>query len=245
MLVAAHQACFVPWLGYFHKMALADRFVLLDDVQYEEQNFQNRNRFKLSSGVRWLTVPVERHGQGELLCEKRVVPDERDDWRRRLWLTIENAYARAPHFARYAPAFREVFASSWERLFELDLRLIELCREFLSITTPMARTSELGARGKKSELILDFCGKVGGDEYLSGAGGSRGYLEVDRLAAGGVKVAWQRFDHPVYPQQHMQLGFQPHLSVLDLLFNCGPDSRAILLGERAEPTVQAALAAGR
>src|SRR6185312_5018815 len=98
---------------------------------------------------------------------------------------------------------------------------------------------------KKSELILDFCKKVGGDTYLSGAGGSRGYLEIDRLAEGGVKVAWQKFDHPIYPQQHMQLGFQPHLSVLDLLFNCGPNSRAILLGPSQKAPEQTAITASQ
>lgn len=230
MRVAAHQACFVPWLGYFHKMALADRFVLLDDVQYEDQNYQNRNRFKLNVGVRWLTVPLERGSREQRICDKRLVPEERDGWRRRIWLTLESAYRRAPFFERYATELSAILSRRFERLLDLDLALLEKCREWLEIETPMVTTSTLGASGRKTELVADFCQKVGADEYLSGAGGSRGYLDLALLADRGVRVTWQEFAHPVYPQLHPQHGFQPHLSVLDLLLNCGPKSRDLLLG---------------
>ena len=60
MMVAAHQPAYLPWLGYLAKIAAADLFVVMDDLQYEAQNFQNRNRIKTGTGPAWITVPVER-----------------------------------------------------------------------------------------------------------------------------------------------------------------------------------------
>src|SRR4051812_36707892 len=228
MILAAHQPCFVPWLGYFHKIAHADCFVVLDHVQYEKQNYQNRNRMKLPNGVGWVTVPVENRALDERICDKRVTYDGAGDWPRRLWRTIEQAYARAPWFNHYAPALRDALEPRWNLLVDLDLHLLELCLDWLSIRTPRILSSSLGLTEKKSELIAELCARTGANVYLAGAGGSRDYLDVPMLAARGVEVRWQAFTHPTYPQQHG--AFASHLSVLDLLFNCGPDSRAILLG---------------
>ena len=60
MILAAHQPHYLPWLGYLDKVAKADLFVVMDDLQYEAQNFQNRQRLKLADGARWVHVPLLR-----------------------------------------------------------------------------------------------------------------------------------------------------------------------------------------
>lgn len=231
MIVAAHQPSFLPWLGYLDKMARADLFVVMDDLQYEAQNFQNRNRIKLNNGIGWLTVPLERGHQTDRICDKRIQnggTNPKEHWQRRIWNSLVIHYRRAPHFARYAGDLEEIFLRSWTHLVDLDLRILELARGWLSITTPVVLASSLELAGEKTDRILDLCRKVGARSYLSGAGGSTGYLDVAALREGGVGVEWQTFQHPVYPQRYPQLGFVPSLCFLDLLFNCGPDSRAIL-----------------
>ncbi len=225
-MVAAHQPCYLPWLGYFDKIARADLFVVLDDVQYEHQNFQNRNRLKVNNGVVWATVPVEYHGRVERVCDKRIVAERpsRQHWQRRTWRTLSVHYGRAPHFARYREELEEVYHRRWERLIDLDLHLLRLCLRWLGIARPMVFSSEIGVRGQKSELIRDLCRKTGANRYLSGCGGSREYLDVDALRRDGVEVVWQEYAHPMYPQRYPQLGFVPKLSVLDLVLNCGPES---------------------
>ena len=232
MIVAAHQPSFLPWLGYLDKLARADLFVVMDDLQYEAQNFQNRNRIKLNNGVGWLTVPLERGHQSDRICDKRIQngsTNPREHWQRRIWNSLVIHYRRAPHFARYADELEEVFQRSWTHLLDLDLHILELARRWLSITTPVVLSSSLELAGEKSERILDLCRKVGARTYLSGAGGSAGYLDVAALERAGVAVDWQSFEHPIYPQRYPQLGFVPNLCFLDLLLNCGPDSRALLL----------------
>jgi hypothetical protein len=237
MIVAAHQPSYLPWLGYLDKLARADLFVVMDDLQYEAQNFQNRNRVKLNTGAAWLTVPVERGHQSDRVCDKRIrdQASAREHWQRRTWATLTVHYGRAPHFARYAGELEEVYRRPWQRLVDLDLHVLDLARRWLGIKTPVVLASSLGLAGQKTDRILDLCRVVGARVYLSGSGASSGYLDVDRLRAGGVAVAWQSFRHPIYPQRYPELGFVPNLAFLDLVLNCGPESRALLAGVEPEP----------
>jgi len=224
MIVAAHQPSYLPWLGYLAKMAAADVFVVMDDLQYEAQNFQNRNRIKLDRGTGWLTVPVERGSLTDRILDKRIAHEAnpRQHWQRRTWATIETHYRRAPMWSVYAPALRELYARPWTSLVDLDLHVLDLARTWFGITTPVIRASTLGLRGAKTERILALVRAVGATTYLSGRGGSTTYLDVELLERSGVEVAWHAFDHPTYPQRYPELGFVPNLAFVDLLFNRGP-----------------------
>jgi hypothetical protein len=231
VIVSAHQPHYLPWLGYLDKVAAADVFVVMDDLQYEAQNFQNRNRVKVNNGAHWLTVPLQKSSRDERICDKLINNSVtgKESWQRRHWETLRTHYGRAPHFARYAEELEAVFARSWERLIDLDLHMLKLHLDWFGIHRPVVLASSLDLTGKKSERIVDLCKKIGARTYLSGAGGSRGYLELDQFADAGVQVAWQRYEHPVYSQRYG--GFVSHLAALDALFNCGPESRALVIKE--------------
>jgi len=237
MIVAAHQPHYMPWLGYLDKLAKADLFVVMDDLQYEAQNYQNRQRLKLANGVQWLTVPLERGSQTDRICDKRIDNrgSQRQHWQRRTWLTIELNYRRAPYWERYADELRGIYAQTWVSLLELDLKMLDLARRWLSIDTPVVRASKLGLRGHKTERLIDMCRKVDARCYLSGGGGSTEYLDVERMGRAGVGVIWQHFRHPQHTQRYPEAGFTSHLGFLDLVLNCGPASRDILF-ERSHPT---------
>jgi WbqC-like protein family len=234
VIVAAHQPHYLPWLGYLDKLAKADLFVIMDDLQYEAQNFQNRQRLKTQSGATWLTVPLERGTQSDRICDKKIdnSGSPKQHWQRRTWLTIEHAYARAPYFGRYADELRELYARPWASLLALDLHVLQLARGWFGIETPMVMASSLGLTGHKTDRILDMCKKVGARAYLTGGGGSADYLDSERLGRGGVGVIWQHFQHPMHAQRYG--AFTSHLGFLDLLFNCGEASRDILF-ERSHP----------
>ncbi len=236
MIVAAHQPHYLPWLGYLDKLAKADVFVVMDDLQYEAQNFQNRQRVKINSGATWLTVPLRRGAQNDRIIDKAIdnTATGRHHWQHRAWRTLEIHYGRTPFFAQYRDELHAVFTSRWERLIDLDLHMLELARTWLGITRPIVRASTLGLRGQKSERIIDMCKKVGAKLYLSGNGGSTGYLDETALKDAGVGVMWQRFHHPHYPQRYSKVGFVSHLGFIDLLFNCGPEARQILWGRAEE-----------
>jgi hypothetical protein len=231
VIVAAHQPHYLPWLGYLDKLAKADRFIVMDDLQYEDQNYQNRQRLKLADGPHWFTVPLVRGAQSERIIDKRIdntAHGSRHHWQRRTWRTLQVHYGRAKHFARYAGDLEILYTRRWNYLLDLQLYVLDLACAWLDIRTPIVRASTLRLSGQKTDRILDFCQKIGAKIYLTGAGGSTGYLDTDKLAAAGVTTMWQRFAHPTYPQRYPACGFVSHLAFLDLLLNCGPDSAAVV-----------------
>jgi hypothetical protein len=231
MILAAHQPSYLPWLGYLDKVAKADVFVVMDDLQYEAQNFQNRNRVKLAAGPAWVTVPVDRGTQTDRICDKRIqnCPNPKEHWARKTWKTLEVNYGKAAHFAPYRDELADFFARPWERLVDVDLHVLEMARTWFGINVPVIRSSTLELQGQKTDRIIDLCRKIGSKVYLSGRGGSTEYLDVELMKKAGITVLWQSFQHPIYPQRYAGLGFVPNLAFLDLLLNCGPQSRDILL----------------
>jgi WbqC-like protein len=230
MIVAAHQPHFLPWLGYLAKLASCDLFVVMDDLQYESQNFQNRNRVKVNNGTAWLTVPLARGPQNERIRDKQIDASKngKEDWQRRSWETLKVHYGACPYFDHYAGDLEQVFTRRWKKLLDLNLHMLELHRAWFGLCTPVLLASSLALRGVRTGRILDLCRAVGIDSYLSGSGASTAYLDTQLLARHGVRVAWQVFHHPEYPQRYPQQGFVPRLCALDLLLNCGPSSREIL-----------------
>lgn len=243
MIVTIHQPHFLPWLGYMERMRRADLFILLDHVQYERQNYQNRVKIKTNHGPRWLTVPVSRGSQSDTILEKVVLDgwDGNTTWGQRAFMSLWYPYRRAACFDLYAGPIKEILEARWERLVDLDLKTIEFLREALSIKTPMVRSSELGATSQKSDLILELCRKVGADVFLGGLGGSRGYLDEQAFAEAGIRIEWHEFRHPRYWQQPKPDEFVEGLSAIDLLFNCGPRSAEILAEAGRQPVPLAAL----
>jgi hypothetical protein len=236
MIVAAHQPHYLPWLGYLDKLAKADLFVVMDDLQYEAQNFQNRQRVKINHGASWLTVPLAHGSQADRICDKRIdnSGSPRQHWQRRHWATLETHYGRAPFFRHYADELRDVYTRPWTSLVELDLHMLELARYWLDLSVPIVRSSSLGLTGQKTDRLIDLCKKVGARAYLSGGGGSTSYLDVEQMGRAGIGVIWQHFVHPRHPQRYGELGFAPRLGFLDLVLNCGDASRDVLF-DRAHP----------
>ena len=220
MKVAIHQPQYLPWLGYFDKMDQADCFVLLDDVQFKKNEWQNRNRIKAAAGWQWLTVPV-LHRFPQLIHEVRI--NQADPWSRKHLRALVSNYASAPFFDLHRPFFEEIYAREWTLLLDLNLTTITYLVETLGIRTKLVLASSLPvpAGVEATQRLIAICQAVGGDTYLSGVGG-RGYLDLARFEEAGIQVVFQAFRTKPYPQRFG--AFVPDLSVVDLLFNCDDDS---------------------
>lgn len=232
MIVAVHQPHFLPWLGYLDRMRQADLFVVLDHVQFERRNYQNRTRILVDGRPQWITVPVQQHSQQERIIDKRLdnpPPGEARWWGPNLARTLRHAYRDAPFLEDYAADLCGILESRWERLADIDRASVDFLRDAFGIRTPLVMSSELDVPGTKSQLILNLCLAAGADTYLAGLGGSRHYLDRDAFAEAGVDIAWQAFEHPRYRQAGGG-EFVAGLSAVDLLFAEGPRSAALLAG---------------
>lgn len=225
MTLTAHQPVYLPWLGLFHKIALADAFCYFDDVQYLKKDWNNRNKIKTPHGPLWLTVPVKTSGHREKkLCDIEI--NNEVNWRRKHLQSILLSYKKAPYFNKYAVFFEEVYEREWKYLSELNEHMLRWFLQELGITVSYYKASELHFQGTKSDLVLNMCKKLKADTYIFGALG-RDYAKQEDFMSAGIRVEFQDYHHPVYPQLHGE--FTPHMSVIDLLFNCGERSLEIIM----------------
>ena len=225
--VAIHQPNYLPWSGYFHKIARCDVFVYLDAVQYPRgQSFGARNRIKTPNGAAFLTIPVSVPKQHDGKAPYTEVGFADDRWKEKHLKTVTGSYRRAPHYDEvYALYERELQP---DRPFvELTIGLIEAFCGYLGIETKRVRLSDtVETAHQKTDLIVDICQALGADAYLSGTGGGRDYNDEELLGTHGIELRYDTFEPPVYPQ--LWGDFEPGLSVLDLLFNCGPGGRELV-----------------
>ncbi|MBW2340006.1 MAG: WbqC family protein [Deltaproteobacteria bacterium] len=209
-------------------MDWADIFVIYDDVQYTKRDWRSRNRIKTQSGPLWLSVPVlSKDRRGQLISEAMIVYDTA--WNLKHAESISAAYARARYFQDYFPSIKEILGKNHKYLIDLNMELIVCFKDVLNIKANIVYSSALKVDGNSTERLVNICVELGAREYLSGDAG-RNYIEEDQFMERGIKVKYHNYKHPEYPQ--LFGGFVPHLSVVDLLFNCGPESLDYLTGKR-------------
>jgi hypothetical protein len=230
MIVSINQPAYLPWLGYFERIAASDLHIVLDHVQFEKNSFTNRNKARTKEGSTWLTVPLATKGHFGDLAIHSLQFGANDPWQKKHWATLRMNYARAPFFKEYAPAYEALYSRTWSGFGAMVRAFLEQHLCDLGIATALRYSSEMGVVGTKSELVLNLCRAVQADTYLSGALG-RNYLDEASFAAAGIAVSYQDYPHPTYAQ--CQPGFEPFMGVLDLIFNHGPSSLEVLRNHAA------------
>lgn len=224
--VVIHQPDFLPYLGFFHRFLRSDLWVVLDDAQFVASgSWHNRDKIKTREGWRWLTVGVKKCPLSTPINEVLL---SGKGWEEKNLNLLKESYRKAPFFGEIFPAVERLYGHDCTRMIDFNMRSIAMLMEMFGIAIETVFASALKARGSKTERLVDICRKTGASDYLTGTG-SRDYLEEALFAAEGMRVAWQEFTHPVYPQQHGD--FIPYLSAIDMLFNCGADESRRLLRE--------------
>jgi hypothetical protein len=227
-ILTAHQPAYMPWLGYFHKIGLADEFVLLDEVQFEKNSFTNRNKIKTANGEAWLTIPLEMKGHiGRNINEMRI--DENSDWRKKHWNSLFLSYKKAPFFSHYSDFFETYYKNTTTSVLT---EFIKVSSDFffkeLNILLKMEELSKLGITSKKQELIMDLCKKTGSDVFVFGSQG-KDYADIEFFKSQAIKCFFQEYKHPEYNQLWGE--FKPYMCILDCLFNLGAERTAEIIFE--------------
>jgi hypothetical protein len=225
MRVVILQPGYIPWLGFFEQLQRADVFVIYDDVQFDRRGWRNRNRIKGPDGQVWLTVPVVQKGHfGERVCSVHI--DNQQAWKRKHIESLRRFYARAPFFKRYFEPLAETIKKSHEKLIDLDISLIYLLAQWIGEPpAKFRRSSEMAIEGGRTSRLLNICKALGADKYYTGAA-AKNYFESNLFDDAGIRVEFQNYRHPVYPQLFGE--FIPYLSIVDLLFNKGEEAAEII-----------------
>lgn len=230
MIITIHQPEYLPWLGFFDRVRNSDIFVFLDDVQFQKNAWMNRNRIKTNQGWQWLNIPIR--DRKSIKNINKIEIDNTKDWKRKQWKAIQFNYSKSPYFKDYSWLFEDFFSHDWKMLAEADIYLIKKIMEILGVATKLEQSSLLNIEGKATDRLVKICQELRADNYLAGPGfteeGQHHHMEEEKFKEANIKVIRQEFSHPVYPQLFGKIGFVSHLSIVDLLFNCGEKSLEII-----------------
>jgi glutaredoxin-related protein len=223
MRVGIIQSNYIPWRGFFDFIDDVDLFIFHDDLQYTKSDWRNRNRIKTPQGWQWLTVPVKQGHTRRLIMETQI--DYSRQWQKMHFNKLQANYYAAPFMDNFLDDFMSIINQEFSKISDLNVALCRWVMEVLEIRTPLRFSPEFSPVGKKTARLIDILTKVGADAYLSGPAAA-GYLDVELFRRHGIRLEFKSYDYPSYPQLWGE--FVGEVSVLDLLFNTGPEARRYL-----------------
>lgn len=216
--VSIHQPHYLPWLPYLGKIAHSDCFVILDDVEFTRNGWQNRNKIKTPQGPLVLTVPVKQK-LAQKIAEVEV-PDS--GWRKKHWASLRQAYAKAPYFGVYAAEVEAFFSQPWPDLVEPTCAMLHWLLKTLGLNLPVVRSSSLGVASSSTLRLIEIVRALGGKSYLSGAHALQAYLDPALFEEQAMPLHLFDWSCPPYSQLHGD--FVANLAALDALFMLGPQA---------------------
>ena len=229
------QSNYIPWKGVFDMIHRVDVFVFYDDVQYTKKDWRNRNRIPTKNGELWLTVPVKTKGKYEqLICEAEI--DTTTGWQAKHKRTLELNYSKAPYFSMYKDLLDDLYSNrQWENLSEMNCYMTKEISRCLGIETEFVYAPDLNCHGDKDgEKVIRICEKLGCDWFLNGPA-AREFMNQSKFDDAGIELHYMDYTYPKYKQNIFP--FHHYVSILDLLFNEGPNAPYYIWGWRDDEGV--------
>jgi len=216
MILTGHQPAYLPWLGYFDKIARSDVYIYVDSVQFEKKSFIHRNSIKSNNGIELLIVPVLTKGHREKTIADMEINNSQN-WSRKHLNAIYLNYKKAPFFKSIYPKIEQLYKEKYNLLSDLCFNQLVFWLDELNISTKIIKSSSLDITSSKSDFVYDLCVSQNADVYLSGMFG-KDYLEKEKFEKDKIKLLFQDYQYPIYPQ--LWGDFIPNLSILDYCMNC-------------------------
>lgn len=219
------QPSYIPWRGFFDQLNRADLFIFYDDVPYDRPSWRNRNQIKTPEGLRWLSVPViDKNSTTDVPPLHQVRINWERAWNQEHLELMRMSYLDAPFFNQIIQLIEPIYQQRYELLADFTVDFCETLAGCLGIShTRFMRSSGLtGITGQRNERLIQILKRVGADQYISGPS-SQDFVDTSLFDKAGITVEFMHYNYPAYSQLYPP--YEPHVSILDLLFMTG--ARAI------------------
>ncbi|MBV7272249.1 WbqC family protein [Clostridiaceae bacterium UIB06] len=225
--IAILQSNYIPWKGVFDMIYQVDTFVFLEDVQYTEHDWRNRNKIITKDGIKWITVPVNHSNRSkQKICEAEI--NGKINWQRKHYNSFELNYAKAPYFKEYRWILEKLYKHKiWNGISDFNIYAIKLIANELGIETEFINSVNLNIDGSKDDKIIDICKKLNSTHYLSGPAAKK-YIVTQKFEENNIKLEYIKYEYPRYNQLYGE--FNHFVTVLDLIFNCGSNAPYYIWG---------------
>lgn len=214
------QPTYLPWAGYFNLISRSDVFVFLDDVQFEKQSWQSRNRVLVNGRVHWLIVPIKHTNRNQSIYDIDIADDI--NWRKKHSLTLKQSYSKHPHFRDIIEIINLIEDEEYNHLADLNIAIIKRICKILEIECDFYRSYNLGITGQRTERLIKFCEFFQCGTYLSPVGSTEYLMKDGHFESLTVRLEFQNYT----PISYSQMGtkeFVSHLSIVDILANIGAE----------------------
>ena len=227
MKIGIMQPTFVPWAGYFGLISYVDKFVFLDDVQFDSRSWQQRNKIYNNNATAWLTIPViKKNLQNQKIFDVKI--DLSSKFKKKHIKRIYHNYAKAKYFKKYITFFEELYSKEFKYLSEMNIFFIKEICSLINIHSEFFTSKSLDVNGNKSEKLINICNELKIKKYIS-VEGSRNYLEADSELFLNKKIDIIYFGYNEVEYGTFYNNFYPKLSIIDIIFNCGENSKKIII----------------
>ncbi len=227
------QSSYIPWKGYFDIIHDVDVFIFLDNVQFTKQDWRNRNKVKTNDGAKWLSVPVKasKHHMGQQIHE--VIVDSSNSWQKKHFNTFQMSYAKAKYYADYKYLIEDFYLDKkWESLSEMNIYMIRKICDVFGVTAEFYNSKDFDFDGTKTDKLVNMCKHFGSNYYLSGPA-AKDYIEPEKFKDAGIALEYK--DYSGYPEYNqLYPPFDHYVTVLDVIFNCGPEAAYHIWGWREQ-----------
>ncbi len=226
--IAIHQPNYIPWLGYFYKIFQSDIFVFLDDAQFSNKGMHNYHYIKTPQGSFRIKIPVKQK-----LGDKIIDVETRNElnWKKQHLKTIENFYRKTRFFNEVYTDYQNLILIDYPNIAAMNCKIIQFIAEKLEFQTKFIKASELNIQTSKEEKILNICTALEGNIYYSGTG-AKAYQKKEHFTGQGIELRYSVFNPFEYPQLWGE--FQPNVSIIDYLMNCGYNWEKVLQHQNIE-----------
>ena len=221
---------FLPWIGLFQQIKLADIYVHYDDVQMPiGRSFVSRVQIKVPAGSQWLSASIDRGRSKALISETFLIRDS--DWRERHLNLLKQNYREADQYTTMLALAERIYSYTEDNLAVFNQFTIEHLTSWLKLETEFGVSSTLGIRGSGTKRLIDICRHYGASEYITGHG-ARNYLDHEAFQKHGIKVSYIDYDLRPYKQLHGE--FRPYVTILDAIANLGDSARDLLTSKTVD-----------
>jgi hypothetical protein len=226
MNIVGSQPMFLPWIGFFEQIKLADIFVHDDEVDLARASFTTRVQVKTGRGSVWLSEPIKHNHSPCLIKEAELIDD--GHWRKKHLETLRHSYSRAKHFDIMFEIAKRIYEFPSDSLAKFNQNAIEIIADWLGLRTTFVHGAEVGIESRKSQRVLDFCLHFGAKRYITGHG-ALNYLDYSLFEKHNIEVCYMQYRKTPYPQLHGE--FTPYVTILDAIANCGDDTSSLLTSD--------------
>lgn len=221
MKIAISQPTYLPWQGYFALIDYVDEFIFLENIQFNKRSWQQRNKIIINEKEILLTIPVKSKGK----FEQNICDVEIDNFKKnktKHLSLIKNAYSKSKYFDEYFEDLENIFNKNYRKLAELNKELILYFCKALNIKTTLSTDKIYDLSSKKNDYLKDICILKNCTNYISTLGAKDYFQEINCFPNTNIKIEYFDFQDNEYPQKSKK--FTSRLSIIDLLFNLGPDA---------------------